>query len=475
MTRRFVVLIASALALVVGGGTAFAYWTASGTGSATGTADTLPTGGTPTVAVAYVAGGPTATITVPAKQTNTAHASISNYSVSRYANATGGPAASTLTCTMSACSETQLAGGTWYYADSPEVGTWLGAESPRAAVQVASKVVFTTPAVSGATSAAANLGPLTVQLQDPSGNAVVASTPVYVALSSSSATAHFAASPGGTDISTVTIAAGATSVNFYYGDGTSGSPTITASVPSLTSGTQTESIASVSAAKLLVTAGSSQKAGTSFAVQITAQDANGNTVTAYSGAKTITFSGPGSSASGKAPAYPATVTFTSGVGAATVTLYNAETTAIKASDGSISGTSGSITVTAGTASNLAWTHVTNAGGTLSSPCVFTCTQAAAGNFGTFTANVSVTDGYGNVVSNLGTGHTVTVSTAGGGAFTSPTAGTSLTLTISPAGAADSTQAFTFKAQNGNWTSDSITATTAAVPAYSSASATVTKN
>jgi CO/xanthine dehydrogenase Mo-binding subunit len=162
-----------------------------------------------------------------------------------------------------------------------------------------------------------------------------------------------------------------------------------------------------------------------------------------------------------------------------MTLYKSGSASIVVTDGTISnGTGLSVTVSPLAASRLAWTHVTVTAGTVSSPCLFTCTDAGIGNNKTFTANVSVTDTYGNTVSNVGTGHTVTVSTptsgsGSGGSFTAPSAGTSVTLTISSTGAADSIQQFTFKTQTGQWTSDTLTAATATGTTYTNATAILT--
>lgn len=237
------------------------------------------------------------------------------------------------------------------------------------------------------------------------------------------------------------------------------------------------------ATKFAVSAGASQTAGTSFSVTVTAQTSGGATATSYSGSHTITLtSNATNSPSGAAPTLPSgAVTFSSGVATITgVIMTNAETgRTITASDGSLSGTSGAIAVAVGAPAQLAWTHVTVSAGTLSPLCLFTCTDTALGNNGTFTGNVSVTDGSGNTVTNLGTGHSVTVSTPGsgagsGGAFTLPTAGTSVALSFPATGAADSTVQFTFKGQTGSWTSDTFTAATSLGTTYTSAAATVTK-
>jgi hypothetical protein len=87
-----------------------------------------------------------------------------------------------------------------------------------------------TPAgLSGKVSPAASIGPFTVTESDALGNTTDA--PVggtTVSLSSTSPTGLFAASSGGTPTSSVVIPSGSSSVNFYYGDSTTGSPSLTA-------------------------------------------------------------------------------------------------------------------------------------------------------------------------------------------------------------------------------------------------------
>ncbi len=99
----------------------------------------------------------------------------------------------------------------------------------------------------------------------------------------------------------------------------------------------------------------SVSAGTAFNETITATLSSGATDTSYTGSKTLTFSGPSNSPSGKAPSYPASVTFTSGVGKASITLYDAQSTALEATQGIVKGTSASFAVAAGAASTLTFT------------------------------------------------------------------------------------------------------------------------
>jgi hypothetical protein len=93
-------------------------------------------------------------------------------------------------------------------------------------------------------------------------------------------------------------------------------------------------------------------AGARIDVTITATDPHGNLATRYSGAKTLTFSGPADSPDAAAPSYPTSVTFIGGVGDASVALPDVQTTALSATQGEITGTSGPITVSQGAAAIL---------------------------------------------------------------------------------------------------------------------------
>ncbi|MCZ2476427.1 hypothetical protein G9H61_13370, partial [Aquirufa ecclesiirivi] len=89
-----------------------------------------------------------------------------------------------------------------------------------------------------------------------------------------------------------------------------------------------------------------QTAGTTQTITITAKDAQGNTVTAYTGAKSLTFSGANSSSSPTtAPTVNTTafgtatsVTFSNGVATATLALYQAESATVAVNDGSLAAT-----------------------------------------------------------------------------------------------------------------------------------------
>jgi hypothetical protein len=233
---------------------------------------------------------------------------------------------------------------------------------------------------------------------------------------------------------------------------------------------------------------------------ITAEDVNGNTVTTYTGPQSLLF-GPATinspdgtaptvtNSSGTAIAFTTatSINFTNGVASVSagangaMTLYKAGAANITVTQGAIGNGAGlAVTVSAGAPANYAWTSVKNSTGslgTLSSPCYYTCTDTKLGNNETVTANVSVTDKAGNIVSELGAGHAVTVAATqneSGGEFTP--AKPSVTLTIKSSGEATSTATFTWKAgKTGTWT-DKLAATTSTGggTSYNSATMTMTK-
>jgi hypothetical protein len=129
-------------------------------------------------------------------------------------------------------------------------------------------------------------------------------------------------------------------------------------------------------------------AGVAFNVTLTATTNGVTTDTAYTGAHAVTFSGPATSPFGTAPTYPATVTFTAGVGVASVTLVTAETATLTVTDGTRSG-SAPVTVTAGASKQLRFSSSTPS-------CASGSVSVGLG--GSFTSKVKVFDQYGNAVS-----------------------------------------------------------------------------
>jgi hypothetical protein len=267
----------------------------------------------------------------------------------------------------------------------------------------------------------------------------------------------------------------------------SGSTSVKVTEGSITSANATVTVASATAAKFSLGAASTTPvAGANDNLTTTAQDAYGNTATTYTGSHNLVFSGATASPNGTAPTVvnsagtavafgsATALTFTSGVASVAsskngvMKLNRAGAASIVATEGSISNpTPLAVTVSPAAAARLALSGTTISAGVLGSPCLFTCTVTALGNSGTLTAKVAVTDSLGNTVSNLGTGHAVTV-TATGGAITGGA------LTIESTGPAESSTAFTYTAPASGAFTNTITAAKSASPIYTSATATVSK-
>jgi hypothetical protein len=274
---------------------------------------------------------------------------------------------------------------------------------------------------------------------------------------------------------------GSAEVEFVsVGDSTNVGTPITAPESKSNGGNSGWSISGPAVQLALEAQSANQSAGASNNLTIVAKDAYGNASASYTGSHSLTFGPVADSPSGA----HATVADSSGTavnfgtatpisfneGVATVsgakngamTLVKAGSTSITVTDGSISNGSGlAATVSPGAAARIAWTHATMSKGTLSSPCLFTCTGIEMSSMGNFKANVSITDGSGNTVSGLGSGKTASVTSASG----TITGGT---LTIAASGQAESTTQFTYTSSKGG--AVTLTAATASGTVYTSATA-----
>ena len=219
----------------------------------------------------------------------------------------------------------------------------------------------------------------------------------------------------------------------------------------------------------------------------TALDSYGNTATSYTGTHNITYSGAAGSPNGTSPTVTdssgtavefgtaTAIGFSSGVAKTSsskngrMKLYAGGPAGIGASDGTVSSaTPLEVTVSPLAASRLAFAGTAIGTGSLSSPCLFTCTVTSLGNKGTVTGKVAVTDTYGNTVSGLGSGHATKVTTSGSGTVS----GTPLTIPNS--GVAESATSFTFTSKsNGNFT-EALTLATSSGTTYTSATLTASR-
>ncbi len=366
--------------------------------------------------------------------------------------------------------------------------------SPLTATKLGLAAATTTPTVGEADN-------LTVTAQDTYGNtdptyagaksltyggasASPAGNNPTVSDSSGNAVAFGSATPTTFSAGVAGVSGGANGVMRLY---KIGAATITVSDGAL-SGTLATTTNSTATKLILAAASTAPAPAVADNLTITAQDAYENTVTTYTGAKNLTFSGASASPNGTAPTVAnssgtatnfgtaTAITFTAGV-ATTVTstkngvmkLYRAESANVAVSDGTISSAPIAIAVSPLAASRWGFTSVTLSAGSLGANCVFACTVTGLGNSGTVKAKIAVTDIYGNTVSALGSGHSakVTVTTGSGTVSGSP-------LAIPATGAAESATTFTFTSKSsGNFT-ETITAAFQEGTAYTAATLTASK-
>ncbi len=235
-------------------------------------------------------------------------------------------------------------------------------------------------------------------------------------------------------------------------------------------------VSAAPAASLTLTASATTLLTTaSVNLTTTAKDAYGNTATSYTGAKNLTFAATGTasetSPGGSVPGVVnsagtsvgfgsvTAITFTNGV--ATVAsskngllrLYTPGSASITVSDGTLTSAAVAFTVTTGAAKRVTITELTISAGAKSTPCFYTCAVTSLGNSGTISGTFTITDEYGNPISNIGSGKTVTVAATG----TSGSTVTGSPLTVSSTGTATTTTSFTYKAPASGTYSNTITA------------------
>ena len=236
------------------------------------------------------------------------------------------------------------------------------------------------------------------------------------------------------------------SVSFSFGLGTATgitlvdvqTTTLTATQGTVAGTTGSFIVSSSTVTKFTLGAPGTQVAGVTFNESITATDAYGNVLSAYSGAKAIAFSGPVSSPNATAPTYPSTVNFVSGVGTASIKLVDAQTTTLTAALGVITGVSANFTVSPGSASKLVFIPATPGPGTAGSPIpnLSVQVQDSLGNVATnAVGSISMSIKSGSPQSTFTSGTTSVVLSGGTATFSNlvVAASGSYTLTATPVG------------------------------------------
>ncbi|WP_140395106.1 beta strand repeat-containing protein [Arthrobacter sedimenti] len=234
---------------------------------------------------------------------------------------------------------------TFYYGDTkagfPVVrvsanGVTAGSQTQTVTAAPASKVAYTTQVVSGTTSTTADLGPLTVQLQDPFSNPVVApaaGVPVGLA-STTTGTAVFSPTRGSTTTAPIaTIPSGSSTLTFYYGDTRAGTATISATASGLLAASQAVTLTSPVATQLAITSptvtGSATGTTTLGPITVQLRDAAGLPVTALGQGTTLTVTSTSTGTTRASSTQGATITGTITIpaGANSTTYYYSDTLA----------------------------------------------------------------------------------------------------------------------------------------------------
>ena len=269
-------------------------------------------------------------------------------------------------------------------------------------------------------------------LEDIYGNPTTKTGATTVNLTSTSTgTREFAASSGGTAVTSVTLPANTSSVTAYYGDETPGTPTLTAAATGLTSATQQETITAGAPTKLIFTtsavSGSASNSATLGPITVEEQDAYGNVATSGS-PTTVNLTSTSAGASFAATSGGAAVTSVTIPGSySTATFYYGDTTAgnptITAAATGLSSATQQETITALPASQLGVS-------------TFTATASASA---TNAFTVTLQDPYGNAVKS-GSATTVNLTSTSTGVheFAANSGGTAVTSVTLPANASSVT-------------------------------------
>jgi hypothetical protein len=301
----------------------------------------------------------------------------------------------------------------------------------------ADRFAITSTAVTGTAAASPTLGPITVAIRDAFGNAVnapVGGTVVNLG-SNSIGTARFAATSGGATITTVTIPAGSSSANVFYGDEKAGGPTITAS-GTLASATQGATINAGTATKFAITsapitAGVASATATIGPLTVQRQDSFGNPATpAGTEAVTLASNSTGTKFFSATSGGSSTTTVTIPANSSSVNFYYADTKAGTPTitvSGALMGTTQNETILAAAPSTFLITSGTVSGAASTSATLGPITVAIQDSFGN--TAIAPTGGTTGTMSSNTTGTAVFAATSGGS--------TTTTVTI-PAGSSNAT-------------------------------------
>jgi len=399
-----------AILTVAIGGSALAYFSSEGSGSASAAVTKLTA---PTISAATPAAGGTVTLTWGAV-TPPGAGSVAYYVTRDGGNPAGNCPIATAPTTVTTCKDSGLAVGEHIYTVTAKWKSWsTGGAAKTASVTIGETTKFTIVG-STATPAAGDSVNLTITAKDANDSTVTTYTGSHSLVFSGASSSPANNAPTVANSSGTAVAFGAaTALTFTAGIATinttkngvlkiykAGAANVSASEGSVTTPTPLALTVSPAAASkyALAAASATPAAGANDNLTITAQDTYGNTATGYSGSHSLVFSGASASPAGNAP----TVTNSSGVevafGGATaiafsagvaaggegiggaMKLFKSGSTAVKATEGAVTTpTAVTVTVSPEAATKLALTSST-------------ATPVAAANFNLTT---TAQDIYGN--------------------------------------------------------------------------------
>jgi hypothetical protein len=438
-------LAAAVLALlaVTLGGSALAYFSSEGSGSASAAVTKLTA---PTISAATPAAGGAVTLTWGAVTPPGAG------SVAYYVTRDGGDPAGTCPpaaapTTVTTCKDSGVAVGEHTYRVTAVWETWTAVGAAKTANVTVGETTKFTISGSTATPVAGGSVNLTITAKDANNSTVTTYTGshslVFSGASSSPANnAPTVANSSGTAVSfgaatALTFSAGVATVsstkNGVLKIYKAGAANVTASEASLTTPTPLALTVSPAAATKYVLGATSPTpaAGATDNLTITAQDTYGNTATSYTGSHSLVFSGASASPAGNTPTVTSssgtdvafggatTIEFSAGVAVGgegvggTMKLFKSGATAVKATEGAVTTpTAVTVTVSPETATKLVLTSST-------------ATPVAAANFNLTT---TAQDAYGNTATSYTGSKNITFS----GASASPSG--ALPTVVNSAGA-----------------------------------------
>jgi hypothetical protein len=385
--RRFVSTVFTvtvlAVAVVAIGGSALAYFSTTGSGTAAAAVSKLTA---PTITAATPAAG--GTVSLSWSSVSAPGSGTVMYYVTRDGGDPAGTcAAPAVPAAATSCKDSGVAIGTHTYTVTAVWRSWSATSGTSSAKITIGEATHFTISAASPTPAAGASNNLTIAAKDENESTVTTYTGSHSlvfsgALSSPGGTAPTVANSSGTAIAfgsatALSFSAGVASVssskNGLMKIYRAGEAEIVAGEGSIVTTTPLEvTVTPGAAAKYtLATATTTPVVGTANGLTITALDTYGNTATAYTGSHSLVFSGASASPGGSIPTVtnsagaaisfdsPAAIDFVAGVATAAagangaMTLYKSGATSVKATEGSLTNaTALALTVAAGAAANL---------------------------------------------------------------------------------------------------------------------------